>query len=298
VSITLPLIEATLRDATPLLLATLGGVLSERSGVVNLGLEGYLLAGAFGTAAGTLLTGSAAAGVGFGVASAVAVAFVHGLICTRTRADHVVAGVALNLLVSAATVAALVSFYQQKGASPGYPDAVGEAVTAARTAVPLLGEHSPLTWLGLALVPAIVVWLSRTRGGLRLRAVGENPDCAESLGVSALRVRLTAVLCAGAVTGLGGAYLALDAGRFAKEMASGRGYLALACVVIGKWRPGWAAAAAIGFAALTAASNRLQLTFDIPPQLPQFAPYMITLVVLSGLVGSARPPAALGRPLT
>jgi simple sugar transport system permease protein len=283
---------ASLRIVTPLLFAAMGGVLSERAGVVNLALESYLLAGAFGTAAGTLATGSVAAGVVCGVGAAVLVALVHGLVCTRSRADHVVSGVAMNLLVDAATIATLVSIYHTKGSTPAFAaDAQADVLS-----MKLLGL-SPLTWLAVALVPGIWWFLRATKPGLRLRAVGENPECAESLGVDAARVRLAAVLAAGAVTGLGGVYLALDVACFTKHMASGRGYLALAAVVIGKWRAGWVGAAALLFAALTATADFLQPRLDVPEQLPQMLPYVATLIVLSGIVGRAKAPAALGRPL-
>jgi len=292
VSALLDIAGSTLREATPLLFATLGGVLSERSGVINLGLESYLLAGAFGGAAGVLLSGSVLVGAGVGVAAAGAVAFLHAVICTRTRADHVVAGVALNLLVDAATIAALVSIWSAKGASTPFPDAQMEALSGAAIA-----GLSPLTWFSLLAIPIVMVTLRRTKPGLRLRAVGENPACAESLGVSAVSVRTWAVVAAGLLTGLGGVYLAFDVGSFSKHMAGGRGYLALACVVIGKWRPASAAAAAIGFALLTALANQLQVAAKIPDEIPRMLPYVITLVVLSGVVGKARPPAALGKPL-
>ncbi|MCE9634945.1 MAG: ABC transporter permease [Planctomycetes bacterium] len=285
------LAAATLRVATPLLFASMGGVTSERAGVVNLGLEAYLLAGAFGAAAGTLATGSAVVGCVAGVAAASLVALVHGLICTKTRADHVVTGVALNLLADAATIAVLVSAYHKKGATPPFPPSTKEAISGAA----VLG--SPLTWIALLAVPLVAWFLARTKAGLRLRAVGENPECAESLGVNAARVRLGAVVAAGAITGLGGAFLALEAGSFSKHMAGGRGYLALAAVVIGKWRPGRVAIAAVAFAFLAALSDHLQLQFQMPDQVTQMLPYVVTLVVLSGLVGRARPPAALGRPL-
>jgi simple sugar transport system permease protein len=292
VSVVVDTFHGALRDATPLLFATLGGVLSERSGVINLGLESYLLAGAFGAAAGALVTGSLVLGAAIGLAAAVAVALLHGIICTRTRADHVVTGVALNLLVDAATIAALVSIWSTKGASPLFADDLAETLDGAK----LLG-HSPFTWLALLTVPVVLFVLRRTKPGLRLRAVGENPECAESLGVSASRVRLYAVLAAGVVTGLGGVYLAFDVVSFSKHMAGGRGYLALACVVIGKWRPLYAACAALGFALLTAIANQLQVVTKIPDELPGMLPYVITLIALSGIVGRARPPAALGKAL-
>jgi simple sugar transport system permease protein len=285
------LLAATARVATPLLFASMGGVTSERAGVVNLGLESYLLAGAFGTAAGTLATGSAVAGTACGVACALLVGLVHGLVCTRTRADHVVAGVALNLLVDAATIAVLASVYHKKGATSPFPQQVKDEIAGAAA------FGSPLTWAALLAAPAVAWFLVRTKAGLRLRAAGENPECAESLGVDAARVRLGAVMAASALTGLGGAFLALEAGSFSKHMAGGRGYLALAAVVIGKWRPGGVAAAALAFAFLTALANQLQLRLEVSDQVVQMLPYVVTLVVLSGLVGRARPPAALGRAL-
>lgn len=283
---------SVLRISTPLLFASMAGVVSERAGVVNLALESYLLAGAFGTAAGTLATGSALLGVGCGLAAALLVALVHGLVCTRTRADHVVAGVAMNLLVDAASIAALVSIYQKKGSTPAAPQSVAEAVSAGHVA-----GLSPLTWLALAAVPCVMWVFRRTKAGLRLRAVGENPQCAESLGVDAARVRLGAVLAAGALAGLGGAFLSLEVAGFTKHMAGGRGYVALAAVVIGKWRPGGVAAAAFLFAALAALANWLQPKLAVPEQIPQMLPYVATLVVLSGIVGRAKPPAALGQPV-
>lgn len=286
------LTAAALRAATPLLFAATGGVVSERAGVVNLALESYLLAGALGTAVGTLATGSALAGTAAGVAAAVAVALVHGIVCTRTRADHVVSGVALNLLLDAGTIAALASLYAQKGASPLFPADVKRAIVAARVL-----DLSLLTYAALAAVPLAAFALLRTRAGLRIRAVGENPACAESLGVDAARVRLGAVLVAGAVTGLGGAFLALDAGCFSKHMAGGRGYLALAAVVIGKWRPWGAGAAALAFGLLAAAADRLQVEHVVPDQVTQMLPYVVTLAVLAGIVGRARAPAALGKPV-
>jgi len=292
VNLLLDVVNGTLREATPLLLATLGGVLSERSGVINLALESYLLAGAFGAAVGALTTGSLVLGAALGLIAALLVALVHAVICTRTRADHVVAGVALNLLVDAATIAALVSIYHTKGASPPFGDELMERLASAK----LLG-HAPATWLALLAVPTVAFFLARTKPGLRLRAVGENPACAESLGVSALRVRTLAVLGAGLLTGLGGVYLAFDVGSFSKHMASERGYLALACVVVGKWRPWTAAAAALSFALLIAIANQLQIEGWFPDEIPRMLPYVVTLVVLSGVVGRARPPAALGRPL-
>jgi len=291
VNAVLQVVDATLREATPLLLATLGGVVSERSGVVNLALEAYLLAGAFGAAAGALVSGSLALGLAAGVALALLVALVHALLCTRTRADHVVTGVALNLLVDAATIAALVSLWRTKGASPPFPDALMETLERSE----LLG-HGALTWCALVAVPLVALVLARTKAGLRLRAVGESPECAESVGVSARRVRTLAVLGAGVLAGLGGVYLAFDVGSFSKHMAGGRGYLALACVVIGKWRPSGAAAAALLFALLTALANRLQTVGHLPDEVPRMLPYVVTLAVLSGVVGRARPPAALGRP--
>ena len=157
-SLPLDLLDGTLREATPLLLATLGGVLSERSGVINLGLESYLLAGAFGAGAGTLATGSLLLGAAIGLTAALVIALLHAVICTRTRADHVVAGVALNLLVDAATIAALVSFYRTKGASPPFDDGLMESLASAT----VLG-HAPATWIALAAVPLVAFALARTK---------------------------------------------------------------------------------------------------------------------------------------
>jgi simple sugar transport system permease protein len=238
-----------------------------------------------------LASGSAVVGVLWGLAAAGGVALLHGLVCTRTRADHVVAGMAVNLLTDATTIAVLTSVYHRKGSTPAVAQDVQGAVQSAKVA-----GLSPLVFGAFASVLLVAFLLHRTKAGLRIRAVGENPACAESLGVDARRVRLSAVVAAGVLAGLGGAALALDVFGFSKHMAGGRGYLALAAVVIGKWRPLPVAAATLLFALLTAIANRLQPKLEVPEQIPLMLPYVATLVVLSGIVGRARPPAALGKP--
>jgi general nucleoside transport system permease protein len=272
-----------LRISTPYALAALGGSLSERAGVVNLGLEGMLLAGAFAATCGSHLAGSGAGAVA-GALGGLCVAAVYAVAVLRARADQVVAGVALNLLVLGLTRYLLKLVFHSASSSPAVPGLGG----------PGTGVYVVAT--GLAVVAA-QVWLARTPGGLRLRAVGEHPEAAHSLGVDVVRARLGAILASGILAGLGGAWLALDNHGFVDRMSGGRGYIAVAAVILGRWSPLGAAAACLLFGFADAAQLQLQtrVTF-LPRELVQVLPYLVTLLVLAGLAGRARPPAALGRP--
>ena len=284
--IALDLLLTGVRLATPLLFAALGGVVSERAGVVNIALEGKLLAGAFAAAAVSVATRDPWLGVLAAVAGGASIGLLHALFGVVLRGDQIVVGIALNLLVLGLTQFLMEALYGSSANSPTFPGL--PAAFAAR--------FSPLVWLALLAAPALHAVLGRTRFGLRLRAVGEHPEAAESVGVAPIRVRVAAVALAGALAGLGGAYLALEASQFVKNMSAGRGFLALAAVIFGKWRPLPAAAACLFFGLTEAIQIRLQGQ-GVPTQFVQMIPYVLTMVALAGLVGRSRPPAALGRPL-
>lgn len=274
------------RLATPLLLAALGGVLAERSGVVSLALEGKLLAGAFAAAAVSVAGGNPAAGVFAGMVAGAGIGAMLAGWTVYLGCDAIVVGIALNLFAAGATQFLLGAFY---GSSANSPTFAGFAAQDS-------GTLGPLALLAIALVPALHALLSKTRFGLRVHACGERPAAARSRGIDPRRVRLVATILAGGLAGLGGAYLALDTGQFVKNMAAGRGYIALAAVIFGKWTPNGAAAACLFFGFGEAAQIRLQGS-GVPTQFVQMIPPVLTMVALAGLVGRSRPPAALGRTL-
>lgn len=273
-----------LRIAAPYLCAAAGGVLSERAGIIALTLEGYLLAGAFGAAMGALATGSAWLGVAAGIGAAVAVAALHAGATLRFKADQVVTSVALNLLVDGATTFILRRVYDSSANSPRVEGFASGGY---------LG--SPVGWLALGTLPLLWWVLFRTRFGLRVRAVGETPDAASSAGVSVARVRWLAVLGSGALAGLGGAYLALDQHKFSTGMTAGRGFIALAAVIFGRWEPTRTALACLLFAGAETLQIRLQGTAALPSQFTEMIPYALTIVALATFAGRAAAPAALGK---
>jgi general nucleoside transport system permease protein len=272
------------RITVPYALAALGGCVSERSGVINIALEGKLLAGAFGAALGAYYGGGVGWGVAGGVAAGVAVGALYGLCVLRFGADQIVTGVAINLLAYGLTRYLLELQFGQAANSPPTPGFEGHVLA------------NPVLWLAAALLVAVAVILARTPWGLRLRAVGEHPEAAATAGVSVPAVRWTAVLAAGALAGLGGAWLALQSHAFVAEMSGGRGYIALAAVIMGGWRPARAAAACVLFGGAEALQYELQTSaVGLPAELARILPYALTMVVLAGFIGRSRPPAALGK---
>jgi simple sugar transport system permease protein len=272
-----------LRITVPYALAALGGVISERAGIINIALEGTLLAGALGGAVGAYYGHGPWPGLICGVACGIALQLVHALASVRLRADQIVSGLAANLLALGGTRFLLKWLFDSSANSPRIPAFQSSAVL-----------------LGLAAVLAVLVHalLQSTRFGLRVRACGENPAAAASLGVAVARVRVAAVALAGALCGLGGVYLAFEQRKFVDNLSAGRGYVALAAVIFGRWRPVPACAACLLFGFAEAAQIRLQTTgVGIPTQLVQILPYAVTLLTLCGAVGRARAPAALGRTL-
>jgi ABC-type uncharacterized transport system permease subunit len=288
------LLVQTALISVPLILAAMGGVLSERAGVVNIALEGTLLAGAFFAAVVGHGSGSALLGVFAALAAGLSVAALHGALTVRLGVDQIISGLALNLLAAGATEYGA-NVVWPADARRNLPELLAAAPFGIEALDAVLGR--PLVLVTALLVPVLALLLSRTVFGLRLTAVGESPEAAETLGVSVSRMRWMAVLLGGLAAGLGGAWLAFNVGQFQHGMSAGKGYIAMAAVVFGKWRPVGATLACLLFAfseALAALLERRQV--DVPSELIGTLPYVLTVVALVGVVGRARAPAALGRP--
>ncbi len=294
--ILLVFLAQTLRIVVPYLLAASGGVMSERVGVVALTLEGFMLSGAFGAALGSYYLGGPWAGLAAGVAAGLVMALLYALAAVRFRADQVVVGVALNLLAVGATRFFLRFAFDSSSNSPRVPGFGGEQLSGNAALGSLTASLlNPLVWIGLATVPFVGWLLYRTPFGLRARAVGEKPEAATSLGVSVPRIRVVGVALSGVLAGLAGAYLALDQHQFTDGMTAGRGFIALAAVIFGRWDPKRVAGACLLFAAAETFQIQLQGAQLIPSQFVEMIPYVLTIVALAGVVGRATPPAALGR---
>ena len=283
------LIAQTLRIATPYLFASAGGVVSERAGLIALTLEGYMLNAAFCAALGSYFADSALAGILAGVAGGTATALLYGVCCIRYRANQVVVGIAINLLAIGLTRFFLRLTFDSSSNSPRI-----EGFTERGTGLVALVQN-PLVWLGVLSLPAVWWLLYRTPFGLRLRAVGEHPEAALSVGVPVQRVRWLAVALSGALAGLGGTYLAFDQHQFTDSMTAGRGFIALAATIFGRWEPKLVAIACLLFAAAETLQIQLQSAQLVPAQFVEMIPYILTIVALAGVVARAVPPAALGR---
>jgi general nucleoside transport system permease protein len=289
--IVLVFLAQTLRIAIPYLFAASGGVISERSGLIGLGLEGYMLGGAFCGAVASYYTGSPWVGLAGAIAGGAALALLYAVTAIRFRADQVVLGVAINLFVTGATRFFLRLAFHSSANSPRVP---GFGVEQSGTGfVTLVGN--PLIWLGILAVAAMAWLLYRTPFGLRVRAAGEHPTAALSVGVPVHRVRYAAAALSGVLAGLGGAYLALDQHQFSADMTAGRGFIALAATIFGRWDPLRAGLACLFFAAAETLQIQLQGSQAIPSQFVEMIPYALTIVALAGVVGRAVAPAALGR---
>jgi simple sugar transport system permease protein len=288
--ILLAFLAQTLRIAVPYLFAANGGVISERSGLIALGLEGYMLGGAFTGALASYYSGSAWVGLLGAAAGGTALALLYAVTAVRFRADQVVVGIAINLLVIGATSFFLRLAFNSSANSPRIPGFGAEQSSLGMSLV-----SNPLIWLGILSV-AFVAWLLyRTPFGLRVRAVGEHPAAATSVGIPVARVRYLSAALSGALAGLGGAYLAFDQHQFSAEMTAGRGFIALAAVIFGRWDPLRASLACLLFAAAEALQIHLQGSQAIPSQFVEMIPYVLTIVALAGVVGRAVAPAALGK---
>ncbi|MGC8202149.1 ABC transporter permease [Aliiroseovarius sp. PTFE2010] len=307
------ILDSTVRLATPLLLACLAGLFSERSGVVDIGLEGKMLAAAFLSGAVAAVTGSIWLGLLAGIVGALFISSLHGLASITFKGDQLISGVALNFLAAGLTVVIGQSWFHLGGRTPslsggGRFEPITLPFAQALADVPILGPiyselisgHTILVYVSLAMVPLSWWLLYRTRYGLRLRAVGENPSAVDTSGVSVARMRWSAIVIAGILTGLAGTYLASLAAGFVKDMTAGRGYIALAALIFAKWRPWYALFACMLFGFLEAVGNRYQSielgSFVVPVQFMQALPYILTVVILAGFIGKAIPPRAGGQP--
>jgi general nucleoside transport system permease protein len=295
------LFAAMLRYATPLLFAALGGVVSERSGVINIGLEGMMLMGAFFGVWGADKTGSWVLGLVVGMAAGMLLALVHAVFAVTLRADQIVSGFSMNLLGLGITGFFYVSIYGTEGTPdniPRTPDVNLPLIKEIPFVGDVIGQLNILVWLGLLTVLLIWLVLFRTPAGLRLRSVGENPLAAETAGLSPVRIRYRAVAASGALAALGGAYLSIGfVGSFSENMTAGRGFIGLAVMICGRWLPQGALVFALLFGFFTALAQRLPVFSPSAATLFQALPYVVTLIAVAGLVGRSIPPAADGRPL-
>lgn len=280
----------TIRIAIPYLLAAAGGVMSERVGIIALGLEGMMLAGAFGAALGSYYGGNAWVGLAGALVAGAMVTAVLAVATLRYKANQVVVGVAINLLVVAVTRFYLRRIFDSASNSPRVPGFGGEGAGSM-----FASFVNPVVWMGLAALPVLAWVLYRTPFGLRARAVGEKPEAAASLGVAVTRLRLQGLLIAGSLASLGGAYLALDQHQFSDSMTAGRGFIALAAVIFGRWEPVRVAVACLLFAGAETLQIQLQGSQLIPSQFVEMIPYVLTIVALAGVVGRSVAPAALGK---
>jgi len=309
------ILDAAVRVATPLIFCAMAGLLSERSGVIDISLEGKLLASAFAAGCIAAVTGSAWLALLAGIALSVCMALVHAFACVTHRGDQVVSAVAINFLAAGLTVVLGNAWFGQGGQTPSL-DAEARfmpiTLPLAETlrGVPLLGPvyaelvsgHNLLVYVALASVPATWWVVYRTRFGLRLRAVGENPHAVDTAGISVTWLRYRAILLGGVLAGFGGTYLSIaQNAAFVRDMSAGQGYIALAAMIFGKWRPWQAMGACLMFGFLDAVSIRLQGVDvpgigAVPVQVFQALPYIMTVVLLAGFIGTAMAPRAIGRP--
>lgn len=309
------ILSATLRVSTPLILCAMAGLFSERSGIVDVGLEGKMLAGAFAAAAVSAVTDFAIIGLAAGIGIATLLALLHGYASITQRGNQVISGVAINILVSGLTVVLGTAWFHQGGetpalspagrfmpiALPGQHAAAGVPILGPIYAI-LIGGHNIIVYIALATVPLTHWLVNETRFGLRLRAVGENPQAVDTAGISVAWLRYRAVLLTGLLTGIAGTYLSIaQNANFTRDMSAGQGFIALAALIFGKWRAWPALGACLLFGFLDAVAIRLQGVRvpgigEVPVQLIQALPYALTVILLAGFIGKAVAPKASGIP--
>lgn len=308
-------LDATLRVSAPLVLAALAGLFSERSGVIDIGLEGKMLGAAFAAAAAGYVTGNAWIGLAAGIGVSVALALIHGYACITHAGNHIVSGMAINILVSGLTIVLGTTWFSQGGSTPQlsndsrfmpltWPGA--EAMADVPIVGPLYSEllsgHNLLVYVAFLAVPTVYWALFKTRFGLRVRAVGENPQAIDTAGISVSMLRYRAVIICGILCGIAGTYLATAQGAsFVRDMTAGKGYIALAAMIFGKWKPVPTMLACLLFGFLEAVAVRVQgvplpVVGQIPVQIIEALPYILTVVLLAGFIGKAIPPKADGVP--
>jgi general nucleoside transport system permease protein len=301
--INLSLLASMIRLSTPLILAALGGMYSERGGVINIALEGIMLAGAFTAAAVTVFTQNPWVGMLAAMIAGLLVASIQAVASIQFRANQVVVGTAINILFIGVPALLSGAFFDSTGSTPQLPreQTLPDWNIPGLDRVPVLSQllsgHKPIVYIALLAVPVSYYVLFRTRFGLRLRAVGENPEAADTAGVSVAGMRYAGVLLSGVLAGLGGAYLSIGQNSlFTRNMTAGRGFIALAALIFGKWHPVGAFLACLLFGLADAVAIRMQGVVNIPVQFIQIIPYVLTLVVLAGFIGRATPPRAIGEP--
>ncbi len=310
--------DTAVRFSIPLLFACLAGLFSERAGIFDIGLEGKMLAAAFFSAACAALTGNVWLGLLAGIGASLALSIIHGLASITFRGNQLISGVAINFLAAGLTVLIAQAWFRQGGRTPSlsefgpnarfknidlpYADQMEGAGSLGLVYSELISGHSILVYVGFLMVPLTWYILFRTRFGLRLRAVGENPAAVDTAGVSVVGLRFAAVAICGILCGMAGAYLSTGlTASFTRDMSSGRGFIALAALIFAKWRPWYALWACLLFGFLQALSLRPDaveklIQIDIPGQLLDALPYILTVVILAGFVGKAIPPRAGGQP--
>jgi len=299
--LSITLFAAAIRSATPILYPALAGIFSERSGVLNIALEGVMLISAFAAVAGSYYTGNPWIGVLCAIAAGMLTSLIHAFMCINMRADQAIVGTGINILGAGLPSFLLLKLFGSQGISP-----IVERIPEWRVPIladipiigPIIGEQSPLVYIGLIMVPVSWYVLFKTPFGLRLRSVGENPRAAETVGVSVYAMRYAGVLIAGSLAAMGGAFLSVSyLAQFVKLMTAGRGFIGLAAMIFGRWNP-WGALFAcllFGFAdALQAAAQAANV--PIAPQFLRMLPYILTIIALAGAMGRAEPPAYVAKP--
>ncbi len=294
------LFAATLVYATPLAYGALGGIFCERAGVVNIGLEGMMLTGAFFGIWGTVWSGHWAIGLVVAMLAGALVALVHAVFSIHLRADQIVTGTAINFLAVGVTGYAFIDIYGSNGTPPSI-DSVPSITLPGIESIPgiggVFGSLNLMIWVVFVLLVVTHLLLFRTPIGLRIRSVGEHPRAADTVGIPVYRIRYACVMLSGVLAALGGAYLSVGfVGSFGQNMTVGRGFIALAAVIFGKWRPYGAFGACLLFGFASGLADRLQSVAGVSPNLLATLPYVLTLIALVGLVGRSRPPAADGQP--
>ena len=308
-------IDATLRVSTPLILCAMAGIFSERSGIIDISLEGKMLLSAFAAASVAALSGSPWLGLGAAILVSMIFSLLHGFACITHRGNQVISGLAINILASGLTVTLGIALFAQGGQTPylssaqrfsaiplPFADTMRQVPIIGTIYAEIISGHNLLVWLALLSVFVTSIVLYRTSFGLRLRATGEKPEAVDTAGISVTRIRYQAVLIAGLLCGIAGAYLSIAHGAgFVREMTAGKGYIALAAMIFGHWQPVPALMACLMFGFLEALAARLQgvdILFlgPIPTDLILVLPYVLTVVLLAGFIGRATPPKAIGQP--
>ncbi len=304
-------LDSGIRYATPLIFAAMAGVISERSGIVDIGLEGKMLASAFAGAAAAAVSGSPMLGLLAAILTAIALSMVHGIATIIYNGDHIISGLAINFFASGMTITLGHAWFKRGGQTPMLSDSQRFTpielpfAQEIKDSVPFIGDfyadvlsgHTVLVYFAFIVVLLVAFMLYRTTFGLRLRAVGEEPSAIDSAGISVRKTRFKALVLVGILSGLGGAYFSMSQNaQFGREMTAGAGYIALAAVITGKWKPLGTFMACLLFGVLTALEGRMSVVEGVPTQVFTALPYVITIVLLAGFIGKSIPPKAVGKP--